>query len=320
MIATSTLVPNVVIAGVRKAGTTSLFQWLSDHPDVCPPSTKGTEFLMDRDSPYLNPDVNYHDAGLEGYGRFYKHHRGEPVVLEASTRYIDQATARRALSSLKPSPHVIFMLREPADRLRSSFYYNRNNRGILNRRTTFDRFVECIRGDRVEEILDLPNGCSAITKRRHLSDLRNEIRCGEYVDLLLLWRNCLPEDHLHIYLFDDLRKDAGTFMQTLAVDIGIAPSFYENYRFGIENQTARTRNAVANCLVKVLKRIVPKTRMTKAAYHRFLRSQTTGTDSLSPTDRKALERLLDDYAPFNRRLADEFSLDLSGWNGKHVLA
>ena len=69
--------PNLVVGGAPKCGTSTFFRWLSSHPDVCGSEPKETFFLMDRDSPLLNRDCNVHEHGLQSYGSFFKHHRGE---------------------------------------------------------------------------------------------------------------------------------------------------------------------------------------------------------------------------------------------------
>src|SRR5882672_4560890 len=117
------LVPNVILGGVRKCGTTSVFDWLSAHPRVATSPAKGTEFLMNLDSPYLNRELNYHQHGLAAYERYFRDERHKPIRLDASTRYFDQETARTVLAALDPPPHVIFVLREPAARVLSLFRY-----------------------------------------------------------------------------------------------------------------------------------------------------------------------------------------------------
>ncbi len=42
---TSARVPNLVIVGVVKSGTTSLFNYLSQHPDICPSDVKETRYF-----------------------------------------------------------------------------------------------------------------------------------------------------------------------------------------------------------------------------------------------------------------------------------
>jgi hypothetical protein len=43
--------PNLVIAGAPKCGTSSLFYWLADHPQACGSTVKETFYLMDEEHP-----------------------------------------------------------------------------------------------------------------------------------------------------------------------------------------------------------------------------------------------------------------------------
>ena len=62
------VVANAIIAGVTKAGTTSLFQYLHAHPDVCPSSTKETLFFKDHSTP------DRAQAAVAEYAQFWRHH------------------------------------------------------------------------------------------------------------------------------------------------------------------------------------------------------------------------------------------------------
>src|SRR5215212_3535508 len=53
------MLPNWIIAGVPKAGTSTLFRWLTDHPEVSGPSEKETCYFVDRGSHMFRPDRNF---------------------------------------------------------------------------------------------------------------------------------------------------------------------------------------------------------------------------------------------------------------------
>ena len=52
------MLPNVAMVGVPKCGTTSVFSYLADHPEVCQSSEKETYFLMDKGHPLFIPARN----------------------------------------------------------------------------------------------------------------------------------------------------------------------------------------------------------------------------------------------------------------------
>ena len=73
--------PNLVIAGVGKAGTTSLFWYLSQHPDICASHEKEIRYFaaLTEGGSELPP--------LESYAAHFRHCRGERYALEASPQY-----------------------------------------------------------------------------------------------------------------------------------------------------------------------------------------------------------------------------------------
>lgn len=60
----------LIIGGTTKAGTTSIFRYLSAHPDVCASSLKETRFFLDKDYPL--PSTNrFNGSNLECYRVFF---------------------------------------------------------------------------------------------------------------------------------------------------------------------------------------------------------------------------------------------------------
>ena len=65
------MLPNVIIAGTQKAGTTSLFRYLAGHPAVCHSSTKEVDF-------FLRHRGEIEDGVIKNYESFF------PVVPQAN--------------------------------------------------------------------------------------------------------------------------------------------------------------------------------------------------------------------------------------------
>ena len=73
--------PNLIIGGVHKAGTTSLHTYLSMHPDVCGSLIKELAFLLPSRYHQSVPD----DAT---YSSHFKNHKGEKYILETTPSYL----------------------------------------------------------------------------------------------------------------------------------------------------------------------------------------------------------------------------------------
>lgn len=65
--------PNLLIAGAPKCGTSSIFTWLIAHPEVCGSQPKETFYLMNSDSPLCNSNLFYDIGRLEKYSQYFDH-------------------------------------------------------------------------------------------------------------------------------------------------------------------------------------------------------------------------------------------------------
>ncbi len=73
--------PNLLIAGVPKGGTSSLFRYLAQHPDICPASVKEIAFFnpLRREGGTL--------PSLDTYRKHFAHCEGEEYAMEATPSY-----------------------------------------------------------------------------------------------------------------------------------------------------------------------------------------------------------------------------------------
>jgi hypothetical protein len=110
--------PDFLVIGAMKAGTTSLYHYLREHPQVFMPSTKEIMFFDDRHE--------WH-RGVDWYrGRFAD--AGDALAVgEASTSYTKYPAADgvpERVASVLGSPRLIYVVRDPVERIRSHYLYN----------------------------------------------------------------------------------------------------------------------------------------------------------------------------------------------------
>jgi len=298
-------VPNTVIAGAPKCGTTTVFNWLRDHPEVGGSSVKETFYCMDEESPLLDPAFNYHTHGLKGYRSFFT---GCPpgcrVVVEATSHYLYQQTALEVLAGLDPPPKVIFVLRKPSARVWSSYQFTRNVLVQMGLTVSFSRLIEQIRaGESLEHL------CHPVAA--HV--LRNDLKYSCYVDYLDQWRLRLPADRLHLFLLEEIDSDPRRFSEELARLVGIDPTFYRTYDFPAANRTYHLKNLSLHRLSRRLGSLIPRSSL-RSAIKRLYFSMQSGRAEMTSADRQALDALDLFFDPFNQRLADTFDIDLSCWD------
>jgi hypothetical protein len=302
--------PNLVIAGAPKCGTSSLFNWLVDHPDVCGSSVKETFFLMDRDNPLRRKACNFHDHGLEAYASFFPDcSSGDRIVVEATTHYLYQQTALDVLASLATRPRILFVLRKPSERVLSSFGFSRNNLGRVRGDLSFSDYVRLVESGDDPRTFErrLGAGPSAYV-------LARDLRYSRYVDYLAQWRDRVGEDRMRILLFEEMSADPRREVQTICDWLGIDPSFYASYDFTARNRTVAVRSPRLQRLAIAVARRMRDSKVKALAKRLFVALQSgSGKPARSGQDEAALDRLDAQFKPWNDRLSQQFGLDLDPW-------
>ncbi len=300
--------PNLIIAGAPKCGTTSVFQWLSDHPEVCGSSTKETYFLMDRESPLFNDSCSYLDSGLEGYKSYFdKNAMDFAVRVEATPDYIYQKTPLLALSTFPSMPKVVFILRDPVERAYSAYKFFSGHKSLFDEKLSFDEFVRAVQDD------------TGPTGHRLWPLASNTIRYGAYSEYLDAWRDAIGLENIHLYLYEDLKRDPLAFMARLAGELGIDSSFYKSYQFEVHNRSYDVNSIALHRLKTQLANLLPDSGV-KAALGRIYRRMNVNSfsEQRSEADLAASAQLSAYYAPANDSLAADYGVDISAWEARHV--
>lgn len=230
-------VPDLIIAGVTRAGTTSLFNYLSDHSDICPASLKENRFFLDRDYPL--PRLHHYDEGLEKHEEFFAHCSPAQVRLAAEPDYLySPGTAERIRDSL-PGVHLIFILREPISRLISWHRFAKQN-GFLAAGVSFEEYVT----------MQLHNSETSQPVPQHLRALEQ----GLYSKYLQRYFQVFGRDQIRVVQLEALEQAPRSLMQQICSFIGVEPSFYDSYHFQVHNPSVDLRNATVQRLYHELAR------------------------------------------------------------------
>lgn len=111
--------PTFLIIGAMKAGTTSLYHYLRDHPQVFLPETKEIMFFDQRHN--WHRGVGWYAAQFQGAPR-------DAIALgEASTSYTKFPIVKDAperIATTLPDVRLVYLLRHPVERIRSHYLYN----------------------------------------------------------------------------------------------------------------------------------------------------------------------------------------------------
>ena len=115
--------PRLFVVGAPRAGTTTLYNLLSRHPDVhmAPKKEPGFFHLYGQGRPWSGPGDRAGVGRLERYARLFRGGEGARLVGEASTVYLYSPRAAERIARCVPDPRIIAILRHPVDRAFSNF-------------------------------------------------------------------------------------------------------------------------------------------------------------------------------------------------------
>ncbi|MEP3052142.1 MAG: sulfotransferase [Erythrobacter sp.] len=194
----------VLIAGQPKAGTTSLYNWLAQHPQVGAGKLKEIRFLLDGGYPLPTPK-RYDGANLEDYLSLFNH-PDRPVLLDASPDYLGCSTPL-TLPSLHANSKAILIFRDPVGRMISAYRFYRS-RGFLPNGMSFDGYIEQQDRDGVEE--------NTPSHFRALDHCRKQHYAAQ-------WSKTFGSNLL-VLDFADLRRDSRETLAQVCDFIGIDPN------------------------------------------------------------------------------------------------
>lgn len=202
------MLPDFVIIGAAKAGTTALYWYLDAHPDVYMSPMKETNFFayaLDEDGSlsYGDPELHkFRVTDLATYERLFEGRGTESALGEASPIYLEAPGAADRIRQLVPHMKIICGLRDPVDRAYSDYLmYLRN------------------RGRRFDPETDLASGAAWTLPDSHWMSL------GFYHAQLQRYFAAFDRDQIMVYLFDDLRSDAVSVVSGIYDFIGVDPGF-----------------------------------------------------------------------------------------------
>lgn len=216
------VLPDFLIIGTQRGGTTSLYKYLVQHPNLSHALTKELRFF----------DLNY-QRGLPWYrSRFpsrrhrenARRRRGvELMVGEASPDYLFHPHAPARVARDLPDAKLVVLLRDPVDRAFSHYWHQfKRQHETLSFPEAVDAEPQRLAGE-LERMIADPSYVSF--ERHHHSYLSR----GIYVDQLAAWMELIPKDRFLIERSEDFFQDPpGAFKRVLEF-LGLPPHQLTEY-------------------------------------------------------------------------------------------
>jgi hypothetical protein len=271
----SGVLPNLLVAGVPKAGTGSLFWYLGQHPDICPSAVKEIGFF----TPLRREDGVL--PSRESYMQHFSHWSGQRYVMEATPNYCYGGDHLRAgIKDTLDRPRIVISLRDPVDRLWSAYTMQRT-KGNLRGVRSFEEYV---------------SACEDARRRGESARALAGLSVGMYGEYVPTWLEAFGED-VKVVFRDDLKADPRAVVAELCRWLSIDHRPAESLDYDVRNQTTHALNPAVGRAVFIAKERseailsrVPRLRTgLRRAYVRFATGELS--ESLQPSTRIRLEAL-----------------------------
>jgi hypothetical protein len=269
--------PNFLIIGAAKSGTTSLYHYLRQHPDIFMSPIKEPNYYTDEDD--LVPNAIRSRAAYE---KLFAGANGRAIG-EASVRYLNAVAGVDRIYADLDGVRLIVSLRQPADRAYSS-YLQRSSSGRETRR--------------VEEALQ-PGSYSFETSR--------------YYPRLRRFYDRFPREQIKVILFEDLDANPQTVLRELFCFLDVDPGFIADtsvrYNAGVAPRSLFL-NRLFYAGIQRFRPLVPQRLLAKGLATRLRRPILQKPEPISPLLRR---RLTEQYREDILATGELVGRDLSHW-------
>jgi Sulfotransferase domain len=209
--------PDFVIIGAKRGGTTSLYNYLLEHPRILPllPARmhiKGAHFL---DTNFHRGTRWYRSHFPTGAYRRLRERGGRVAVGEASPYYLFHPLAAERAAELVPDTKVIVLLRDPVERA-FSHYKERVRHGAepLGFEEALEREPERLAGE-AERIVREP-GYASFAHEHH-----SYVAQGRYLDMLPAWLEHFERERILALPSEEFYADPRAAVDRVSAFLGL---------------------------------------------------------------------------------------------------
>ena len=193
------MLPNLLVIGAQKCGTTSLHRYLDAHPEIAMSDPKELDFFVEHeDRPRYLVDGNWH-RGVDWYASHFPDH--VPVRGEASPNYtaypsVPEVPERAA--GIVPDARLVYLVRDPIERIVSHYLH---------------RVGASREGRPLDEVLaDRDDAARYVDRSRYAMQVER-------------WLEHFPGERLLVIAQEDLRADAPSVLRRVFRFLSVDDTF-----------------------------------------------------------------------------------------------
>lgn len=227
------VLPNFMVIGAGKSGTTSVYEYLKQHPEVFMSEVKETNFFAlegkevkaQDDSKEQTEHYPWAINNRQAYDQLFEGVTNEKAIGEVSPMYLYNPDAPAKIKAVLPNVKLIAILRQPVERL-------------------YSRYMHLVRESR-EPSQDFSDALQKDTVWWRRNDLVTE---GFYAQYLERYYALFPASQVKVFLYEDLKNNREQVMAEIfdfiGVDAAFTPETGTTY-----NQSGKIKNRKMDALI-----------------------------------------------------------------------
>ena len=272
------MLPNFLVIGAAKSGTTSLYHYLKQHPEIYMSPVKEPYFFsfINKKPKFKGPlDENVNKiiiTKLEDYERLFKGVTTEKAIGECSNSYLYLPESAYNIKKIIPDCKIIIILRNPVERA-----YSHYMQSVMIRKENLP-FDEAIKKE------DERRNLGWVWFFQYTGQSMYYKQVKQYLDLF-------GEERVNVYLFDELKKDPIGLMKKIYNFLEVDNNFVP--KISIENKSGKPKSKILmNLLItdnqykRFIKIIFPKN--VRGNIYKYLFNKNISSYSIDEEVKKEL--------------------------------
>ena len=297
------IMPDFLIVGAAKSGTTALYHYLGQHPEVFLSPIKETNFFAQKGKKldFNGPKDNLitHKKTITETVDYYNQFTNvtnEKAIGEICPSYLYYKDAPKNIKEHIPEVKIIAILREPVSRAFSAWVHlTRDGREYLS-------FSDAI--------VDEPRRIND-----NWSEIWHYIEEGKYYDQLKRYYDSFPKENIKVIIYEDFKNNPSRVYTEICDFIGVKNSFVPDMNTkhntgSLSNNRFLTRLFMKPNFIKTLFKIIMPSFLKKKIEQRLFRSNLISTPTISKENEQRLKLLFDKDL---RRLEELIDTKINNW-------
>lgn len=278
--------PNLIGCGAGKSGTTSLYYYLSQHPQIYMAAAKEVHFFS----------RHFHE-GVSWYESHFTAGTGTPIIGEFSTSYMLDPAVPERIARVVPNTRLLFIFRNPIERAYSNYWFAVSI-GTQDRQQTFSDAI-----------------------RTH-TGYKKYIESGFYHQHLTRFLRYFSPKHIYVMITEEFKQDPIQQMAKcydfLGIDATFKPDVNQQYNVTVTTQNNWLGSAYTAWIVfkqqikPFFKRFPVSLRRTLAQLEKHAAQQVL-SDERPPLQDADRAYLAETFSEQNQKLAELIERALPYW-------